>query len=106
MSPVAYSGSLQPKKKAELQEISLALRLSDQGTKEELQGRIKKHLDSNQATLEEHPTFMGLFGRRKRQGSVPPGSVFSCLDSPNVDVSSHFQTICPGPFARGNREGI
>jgi hypothetical protein len=73
MAPM-YSGALQPKKKAELQDIAHALRLSDLGTKEELQSRIKRHLDINQATLEDDPTFVGLFGRRKRsvQPHFPP----------------------------------
>jgi SAP domain. len=69
MAPVSYSGSLQPKKKAELQEIAVALHLSEQGTKEELQNRIKRHLDSNQGSLEDEPAFAGLFGRRKRSAS-------------------------------------
>ncbi|KAF5326077.1 hypothetical protein D9611_000905 [Ephemerocybe angulata] len=69
MAPIAYAGALQPKKKSELQEIALALRISDQGTKDELQLRIKKHLDIN-SMLEENPQFAGLYGRRKR--SVQP----------------------------------
>jgi hypothetical protein len=70
----AYSGALQPKKKSELQEIANALRLSDQGTKEEIQIRIKRHLDNHQSTLEDEPMFTGLFGRRKRsvQPQPPP----------------------------------
>ncbi|KAF9219329.1 hypothetical protein BS17DRAFT_789506 [Gyrodon lividus] len=70
MAPVAYSGGLQPKKKAELQEIAQALHLSNTGTKEDIQNRIKKHLDQNQSLLEGNPVFSGLFGKRKR--SVQP----------------------------------
>jgi hypothetical protein len=66
----SYSGALQPKKKSELQEIAGALRISDQGTKEELYTRIRTHLDKHQTTLEDVPAFAGLFGRRKR--SVQP----------------------------------
>lgn len=70
---VAYSGALAPKKKSELQQIAIALKLSSSGTKDELQARIKKHLDNNQDALEDDPTFTGLFGRRKK--SVQPQAV-------------------------------
>jgi hypothetical protein len=71
MASVAYSGALQPKKKSELQQIAIALKLSRSGTKDELQSRIKKHLDDNQDALEDDPTFAGLFGRRKGTQAVP-----------------------------------
>lgn len=77
MAPV-YSGSLQPKKKYELQEIALALRLSGQGTKDDLVQRITKHLDMRQDELEEHPTFTGLYSRRKR--SVQPQPLLRCVE--------------------------
>ncbi|KAJ6504826.1 hypothetical protein C8R47DRAFT_1316225 [Mycena vitilis] len=67
-----FSGTLQPKKKSELVEIANALDLDSSGTKDDLHSRIKKHLDNNQAELEDDPDFAGLFGRRKR--SVQPVS--------------------------------
>lgn len=73
MAPVVYSGALPPKKKSELQEIAVALKLSHSGTKDEIQARIKKHLDNNQDSLEDDPIFAGLFGRRKR--SVQPQAI-------------------------------
>ena len=74
MPTTAFTGSLQPKKKADLQEIATALQISDTGTKEELQNRIKEHLDKNQFKLEENPAFSGLYGRirRKRGLSAQP----------------------------------
>ncbi|KIM56254.1 hypothetical protein SCLCIDRAFT_133118 [Scleroderma citrinum Foug A] len=75
MAPTTYSGALQPKKKAELLEIALALDISEKGTKEEIQARIKKHLDDN-PHLGDNPAFTGLFGRRKR--SVQPHLPSSC----------------------------
>lgn len=72
--PPIFAGSIQTKKKGELQDIANALHLDDRGTKDELQTRIKKYLDNNQ-DLEDDPAFAGLFGRRKRsvqpQTSVP-----------------------------------
>ncbi|KAH6904535.1 hypothetical protein BKA70DRAFT_1297072 [Coprinopsis sp. MPI-PUGE-AT-0042] len=70
MAPIAFAGALAPKKKSELQDIALALRISDQGTKEDIQTRIKKHLDNN-PNLEDDSRFSGLYGR-KRRGSAQP----------------------------------
>ncbi|KAK0200957.1 hypothetical protein DFS33DRAFT_1091845 [Desarmillaria ectypa] len=65
-----FSGSLQPKKKADLQNIANSLGISDAGTKDELQLRIKKHLDNNQDVLEGDPQYTGLYGVRSRGGAV------------------------------------
>ncbi|KIY53363.1 hypothetical protein FISHEDRAFT_68969 [Fistulina hepatica ATCC 64428] len=66
-----YSGGLLSKKKAELQEIAFALDLDVEGTKDDLQQRIKKHLDTN-SYLENDERFSGLYGRRKRGASTQP----------------------------------
>ncbi|KAG7447287.1 uncharacterized protein BT62DRAFT_931131 [Guyanagaster necrorhizus] len=65
-----FSGSLQSKKKADLQNIANSLGISDTGTKDELQLRIKKHLDNNQEVLEGDPQYAGLYGIRSRGGAV------------------------------------
>lgn len=61
---------LQSKKKSELQEIANALGISDQGTKDELCTRLKKHLDKN--NLEDDPQFSSLYGKRRRASAQPP----------------------------------
>src|SRR5258706_8836463 len=73
MAPV-YSGALQPKKKSELQEIADALSLATTGTKDDLQTRIKDHLDVYD--LSDDPQFAGLYGvkRKTRKEDVGPAS--------------------------------
>lgn len=77
MAPTVFTGALMPKKKSELQDIALALKISDQGTKDELSSRIKKHLDRN-PDLEDEPSFAGLFAS-KRKRSVQPQPIIPRL---------------------------
>ncbi|KAI6030276.1 hypothetical protein EDC04DRAFT_2880458 [Pisolithus marmoratus] len=79
MAPV-YTGSVQGKKKSDLQAIALALRINDKGTREELHLRIKKHLDDNQQ-LREDPAFVGLYSKRNR--SAQPQSGTSSRSAPS-----------------------
>ncbi|KAJ6485947.1 hypothetical protein C8R45DRAFT_870410 [Mycena sanguinolenta] len=110
-----FSGTLPSKKKSELQSIATALDIDSNGTKDELQTRIKKYLDNNQAELEDDPTFAGLFGRRKR--SVQPSA--SRVESPrkvvvlnpvrestpvdNRDVSAYLKS---NPFSPGTPSSL
>ena len=73
---LTYSGSLQIKKKGELKDICQSLHIDDSGTREELQHRIKKHLDDNSAELENDPAFSGLYTTRggRRQRSLQPSN--------------------------------
>ncbi|KAF8331602.1 hypothetical protein F5887DRAFT_1141051 [Amanita rubescens] len=69
MPVIAFTGSLQQKKKSELQEIAAALKISDQGTREHIQVRIKEHLDEHHDKLEDNPKFAGLYSRRRKSAS-------------------------------------
>ena len=75
MTTAVYSGTLQSKKKAELKEIASALHISESGTREDLQQRIRKHLDDNQTSLEHNLVFSGLFKRKKGLQPLSNGSV-------------------------------
>ncbi|KAG5636987.1 hypothetical protein H0H81_006193 [Sphagnurus paluster] len=92
MAPV-FSGALMPKKKGELQDISNALGISDQGTKDELLNRIKRHLELN-PELEEDSSFAGLFPSRRKRSIQPQSSAPS---PPNVPTQS------AKPTSRGRR---
>ncbi|KAI5118713.1 hypothetical protein M0805_004513 [Coniferiporia weirii] len=70
-----YSGSLLVKKKAELQDIANALGIADGGTREDLQQRIKRHLDDHSADLEGDPVFSGLYARKRQRSLQPPGVI-------------------------------
>lgn len=80
--PQVYSGALQPKKKSELQDIAKALSLAATGTKDDIQTRIKEHLDVYD--LSEDPQFAGLYvGKRKtrKEEVAPPSYVFQPASS-------------------------
>jgi predicted transglutaminase-like protease len=66
-----YTGSLQPKKKSELQEIAIALEIRETGTREEIQNRIKSHLADNEEYLSEDPRFSGLYSRNRKRSVQP-----------------------------------
>jgi hypothetical protein len=71
MAPISFSGTIPSKKKADLQAIAVALNISDSGTREDLQGRIKRHLEQHQSRYEDDPTFSGLYGKRKKSTQPP-----------------------------------
>jgi hypothetical protein len=100
MTTAVYSGSLQPKKKAELKEIASALHIRDAGTKEELQQRIRKHLDDNQVSLEDNPTFAGLFRRKKAVQQFTHVCVSPC-SLPSLNSSSPQKFRCIPCFGIG-----
>ncbi|KAG5340633.1 hypothetical protein C0989_000990 [Termitomyces sp. Mn162] len=82
MAAPVFSGALVPKKKQELQDIALALKLSDGGTKDEIMNRIKRHLELN-PDLEEDPSFSGLFGSRRRRSVQPQPLIIHPQAKPN-----------------------
>ncbi|KIJ25720.1 hypothetical protein M422DRAFT_38512 [Sphaerobolus stellatus SS14] len=67
----AFSGSLGPKKKSELQEIAVALEIPDSGTRDELANRIKHHLAKHESSLSEDARFGGLYGRSRKRSVQP-----------------------------------
>ena len=103
MAPVAYSGALPPKKKSELQQIAVALSLSNSGTKDELQARIKKHLYNNQDALEDDPKFAGLFGRRKRS-LQPQAAPLRHVKSTLITLPDPLFPVYSGRFAPSTSE--
>ncbi|KIK98016.1 hypothetical protein PAXRUDRAFT_805996 [Paxillus rubicundulus Ve08.2h10] len=64
-----FTGSLQSKKKNELQDIAFALQLPIDGTKDDTVTRIWTHLDKNQQ-LELDSQFMGLYPSHSCQATV------------------------------------
>lgn len=92
MAPITFSGTIPSKKKADLQAIAVALNISDTGTREDLQGRIKRHLEQHQSKYEDDPTFSGLYGKKKKSVQPPIESVSSILLLPSSYSS---QALCP-----------
>lgn len=76
-----FSGNLTTKKKAELVEIAQALGVSDVGVREEIQQRVKKHLEDNATDLQDDPAFTGLYTRNMRQKSLQPQSSITSITS-------------------------
>ncbi|KLO18695.1 hypothetical protein SCHPADRAFT_106784 [Schizopora paradoxa] len=76
-----FSGNLATKKKAELVEIAQALGVSDSGVREEIQQRVKKHLEDNASDLQDDPAFTGLYTRNMRQRSLQPQSSITSTTS-------------------------
>jgi hypothetical protein len=94
MPSTAFSGALGPKKKAELHEIAVSLLISDEGTKEELQARIKKHLEKN-PQLEDDEMYAGLFPRRKKSVQPLPTQRYFHLIIPGITLIQNFQQSQP-----------
>ncbi|EJD05244.1 uncharacterized protein FOMMEDRAFT_18850 [Fomitiporia mediterranea MF3/22] len=96
-----FSGSLQVKKKGDLQEIAQALGIDDRGTREVLQERIKKHLDDNSGELEGDPAFAGLYTTRggRRQRSVQPTHTSSTYvaEAPKFTPIAEERAMTPPP---------
>ena len=57
----AFTGSLGPKQKSDLQDLAAALSLSQEGTKADLIKRITDHLLSHQDQLKSNEHFSGLY---------------------------------------------
>lgn len=74
-----FSGSLQTKKKGELQIIAQELDESDSGTREELVKKLTRHLENNPRRAND-PRFAGLFTSRIRQRSLQPSDVTEVHD--------------------------
>ncbi|KAJ3891895.1 hypothetical protein GG344DRAFT_46356 [Lentinula edodes] len=89
MAPT-FAGSLQPKKKSDLQSLASALNISTEGTKEEVQTRIKMYLDKNQSELAEDPQFSGLYGRRRRrkESAPPPPGLVHLLSRTSSNIAN------------------
>ncbi|KAL0577177.1 hypothetical protein V5O48_004816 [Marasmius crinis-equi] len=104
MPPTTYTGSLQSKKKSELQSLASDLRLSDDGTREELQQRIKKHLDAKQSKLEEDARFVGLYGRRRKGSAQPEKRSEPIAESTPVKDLREVSTFLKNPIEEEDEE--
>lgn len=86
MSAVQYSGPLPPKRKGELQEIAEKLSIDASGTKDELQARIKAHLDAKD--LSEDPVFGGLYTSKRKMMRKESGLASSMTQSVVSDTET------------------
>lgn len=86
MPPVAFSGTLHNRKKADLATIASALKLSQEGTASDIRERIKAHLDANQKKLEKNPQFSGLYltGRQRRDRATSETVSEQAFQPPNL----------------------
>ncbi|KAH8823092.1 hypothetical protein DL96DRAFT_1469179 [Flagelloscypha sp. PMI_526] len=94
--PPIYTGSLAPKKKGELQDIASSLGIVNDGTKEDLTSRIKKHLDDN-PELEEDSRFAGLYGRGRKRSAPPPSQSNGLVPTLNKRTASRTMVLPPLP---------
>lgn len=104
MARATFSGALMPKKKSELQDISVALRISDEGTKEDLHTRIKEHLNLH-PDLEENPTFSGLFVKGRKRSVQPSTAAPRCAHIIKNTTATDFlfQARVSPPLQQRNR---
>ncbi len=86
-----FSGNVTTKKKAELQEIAQALGIPDVGMREEIQQRVKKHLEDNATDLQDDPAFTGLYTRNIAP-EIPSTAVFIC-ECPLAETFKHARVV-------------
>ena len=78
MSSSNFSGSLATKKKGDLSEICSALGISSTGTRDDLQTRIRDHLDEK-PHLADNPTYSGLYPKKRTTTNTRKTSVIPVL---------------------------
>ncbi|KDQ54484.1 hypothetical protein JAAARDRAFT_135495 [Jaapia argillacea MUCL 33604] len=95
MAPSIFTGGVMSKRKADLQIIAKALDLDETGNRDDLQSRIKRHLEENQGILEDDPRFSGLYTKRRKSVQPPPRHVLSSDSPPMIASSSRIATDAP-----------